>query len=172
MCKASLVVRPALGIVTAVAFLVPAASDVSAQEGTADRQPPGIYLKINGPGDKAEDENHSAWIDVLSIEWGGAENPAAVTPSLRHCAGFREGSVAVGDLTLSRYSDASSSMLARACLEGWHFPSMVVEMITGQSDSEGFSGISRYVAHSPFCTLEFPCWEQMSLYSCKALLKS
>jgi len=127
-------VRPAVSIIAAVAFLVPAASDVSAQEETADRQAPGIYLKINGLESEAENQDHSAWMDVLAIEWGGAENPAAGTTSLRRCAGFRAGSVAVGDLTLTRYPDASSSTLTRACAEGRHFPSMVVEMTTGQSD--------------------------------------
>ena len=134
MRKASLVVRPALGMATAVAFLISAATVVSAQEGVVDRQAPGIYLKISGLEGEAEYVDHSALIDVLSLEWGAAESNTTATNSPRRCAGFRAGSVPVGDLTITRVHDAASSTLFRACAEGTHFPTVVVEMTTGRPD--------------------------------------
>ncbi len=125
MYGASFVVRPALGMVTAIAFLISAASVVSAQEEVVDRQAPGIYLMISGLEGEAENEDPPAWIDVLSLEWGAAESNTTATKTPRRCAGFRAGSVAVGDLMITRVHDAASSTLARACAEGTHFPNTV-----------------------------------------------
>jgi len=105
MYGASFVVRPALGMVTAIAFLISAASVVSAQEEVVDRQAPGIYLMISGLEGEAENEDPPAWIDVLSLEWGAAESNTTATKTPRRCAGFRAGSVAVGDLMITRVHD-------------------------------------------------------------------
>lgn len=131
--SSALAVYVAVCVLSALAFLTPAVSPANAQETAPTRAETGIYLNLSGLGGELEDADHSNWIDVRSLAWGKVDNPAATTGAARRCSGFRDGSAVVGDVTLTRFSDASSSRLALACSEGRHFPSMVVEMTDSRS---------------------------------------
>jgi type VI secretion system secreted protein Hcp len=134
-------VHAAVLVLSAVLFLVIPVPESGAQETTPDRPSAGAWMKLSGLNGESTDEVHSDWIEVSSLEWGasGTQNPAV--HSVRRCAGFRSGELVVGDLTLTRYSDASSSQLVLACTEGRHFPGMVVEIATSQSE------VGRYIRY-------------------------
>jgi len=128
------VIHPAVYFMAAVAFLVPAASLSHAQEGAPGQKTVSIRVSIPGLLGEEEGVERSAWIEVLSLEWGTAGNPSPESGTLRRCSGFRAGSIVVGDLTLTRIHDTNSPLLARACSEGRHFASMIIEMTTGRTD--------------------------------------
>jgi len=132
------VIHPAVYFMAAVAFLVPAASLSHAQEGAPGQKTVSIRMSIPGLLGEEEGVERSDWIEVLSLEWGTAGNPSPESATMRRCAGFRAGSIVVGDLTLTRIHDTNSPLLARACSEGRHFASMIIEMTTGRSEAGSY----------------------------------
>lgn len=131
-------------------FLVPA-SEAAAQDGDADRAVivgvvPGpvaavdMYLKIEGIEGEASDRAHSAWIDVLSVDWGAKGTPVRATTAVRQGGVERKrpGRVKYGDITLKKGYDASSPKLAEACATGKHIPSVVVEYTTSEADGSRY----------------------------------
>ena len=146
----ALIRRAVLGIPAVLLVLVPA-SDARAQEGDPD-QPmvvgiaPGpvaavdMFLKIDGIDGEAVDEAHSAWIDVLSVDWGSTGTPVRAATTVRQGSAERKrpGRVKYGDITLKKGYDASSPKLAEACANGKHIPKMSLEWTTSTSDGSRY----------------------------------
>ncbi len=144
-------IRPAVIVTSALLlFLVPV-SEAHAQDGDADRAVvvgvvPGpvaavdMYLKIEGIEGEASDRAHSAWIDVLSVEWGAKGTPVRATMAVQQGGAERKrpGRVKYGDITLKKGYDASSPKLAEACATGKHIPSVIIEYTTSEADGSKY----------------------------------
>ena len=79
-----------------------------------------IFLTIKGPDVKGEslDKVHKDMIEVLSFNWGQANLGTAGTGG-----GAGAGAVAKQDLTVTKYVDKSSNVLAQGCAAGVHYTS-------------------------------------------------
>ena len=111
-------------VITAVTgfFLVLAPTGAAAQ--AAD-----MYIKIEGIEGESRDANHDKWIDVLSVSWGAAGDPAVEAERPRRPTNpraRRRGDVKMEDVTLTKSWDASSPKLAEACARGEHIPKVDV----------------------------------------------
>lgn len=109
----------------AVGFLGPTAPLAQAQERATDG--PAVYVSFPDMDAESQDVAQLDWIDMLSVEWGAAGNSAPEARSERRCAGYRTGSAVVGAVTLTRVYDVVPFEFARACAEGTHFATMVIE---------------------------------------------
>lgn len=145
-------VRPALFVIPAALLVLVPASNAVAQEGDPDRAVvvgvvPGpvaavdMYLKIEGIEGESTDRAHSAWINVLSVDWGAKGTPVRATMAVRQGGAERKrpGRVKYGDITLKKGYDASSPKLAEACANGKKIAKVSLEWTT--TDADG----SRYV---------------------------
>lgn len=144
-------VRPALFVIPAALLVLVPASNAVAQEGDPDRAVvvgvvPGpvaavdMYLKIEGIEGESTDRAHSAWINVLSVDWGAKGTPVRATMAVRQGGAERKrpGRVKYGDITLKKGYDASSPSLAEACATGKHIPSVVIEYTTSEADGSRY----------------------------------
>ena len=79
-----------------------------------------IFLTIKGPDIQGEslDKVHQNMIEVLSFSWGQANLGTAGTGG-----GAGAGAVAKQDLTITKYVDKSSNVLAQGCAAGVHYTS-------------------------------------------------
>jgi type VI secretion system secreted protein Hcp len=79
-----------------------------------------IFLTIKGPDVKGEslDKVHKDMIEILSFTWGESNIGTASVGG-----GAGAGAVAKQDLTITKYVDKSSNVLAQACAAGVHYSS-------------------------------------------------
>jgi len=145
-------VHPAVFVIPALLLFFVPASEAHAQDGDADRavvvgvmpNPPvaavDMYLKIEGIEGEASDRAHSAWIDVLSVDWGAKGTPVRATMTVQQGGAEkkRPGRVKYGDITLKKGYDASSPKLAEACATGKRIPSVVIEYTTSEADGSKY----------------------------------
>ena len=75
-----------------------------------------IFLKIDDVAGESKDHKHSGSIDVLSWSWGLANAGNAHVGG-----GAGAGKVSVQDLSVTKYVDKGSTVLALACCNGKHF---------------------------------------------------
>jgi type VI secretion system secreted protein Hcp len=127
----------------ALLILVPATQAI-AQEGDPDRPvitgdvptPTGsadMFIKFDGIDGEAKDSNHDKWIDVLSVDWGAAGDPAAQSAERPRRAANprarRRGDVIMTDVTISKGYDAASVKLMEACARGAVVPKVDVYLM-------------------------------------------
>jgi type VI secretion system secreted protein Hcp len=75
-----------------------------------------IFLKIDDVAGESKDDKHSGSIDVLAWSWGLSNAGNA------HIGGGAgAGKVSVQDLSVTKYVDKGSTVLALACCNGKHF---------------------------------------------------
>lgn len=74
-----------------------------------------MFLIIDGVKGEAQDAKHKEAIDVLAWSWGMAQSGTTHTGS-----GGGAGKVAVQDLSITKYIDKSSPVLAANCCSGKH----------------------------------------------------
>jgi type VI secretion system secreted protein Hcp len=79
-----------------------------------------IFLTLKGPDVKGEslDKVHKDMIEVLSFSWGQSNIGTASVGG-----GAGAGAVAKQDLTITKYVDKSSNVLAQGCAAGVHYTS-------------------------------------------------
>jgi type VI secretion system secreted protein Hcp len=76
-----------------------------------------IFLKLDGAEGESTDDKHKSEIEISSFSWGA---------SMAHTVGSAGGGAGAGkvlfhDLTLTKKTDKSSSVLAQKCCSGDHF---------------------------------------------------
>ena len=145
-------IHPAVSLLSAALFLIPAASEATAQEGDPDRAVvvgvvPGpvaaaahIYMQLGEIKGESTDRVHSDWIDVLSVDWGAKATPVRAMATVPRQGGERKrpGRVKYGDITLKKSYDASSANLAQACAKGKHVPKVSLEWTTTDADGSRY----------------------------------
>jgi type VI secretion system secreted protein Hcp len=144
--------HPAVLLFSAGLFLIIPTAEVIAQEGDPD-QPmivgvvPGpvaavdMFIKFDGVDGESKDDKHDKWIDVLSVDWGNTSSRGTdgrPQRMVRPRRGERAGDAEIKSLTLTKSYDAASVNLMKACAEGTHFPSVLIEMTTSQEEGSRF----------------------------------
>ncbi|HWN93606.1 MAG TPA: type VI secretion system tube protein Hcp [Methylomirabilota bacterium] len=76
-----------------------------------------MFIKIGDVGGESKDAGHKGEIDVLSWSWGMSQSG-----TMHGGGGGGAGKVNVQDLSLTKWMDASSSALMKACCAGTHIP--------------------------------------------------
>lgn len=76
-----------------------------------------MFIKIGKVGGESKDKTHAGEIDVLSWSWGMSQSG-----SMHGGGGGGSGKASVQDLSLTKYMDASTTELMKACLGGTHIP--------------------------------------------------
>jgi type VI secretion system secreted protein Hcp len=74
-----------------------------------------IFLKLDGIKGEAKDQKHKDEIDVLSWSWGMSQSGTT-----HMGGGGGAGKVNVNDISFTKYIDAASADLAKACCNGKH----------------------------------------------------
>lgn len=74
-----------------------------------------ILLKLDGVKGESKIDNHKEEVDVLSWSWGASQSGTTHVGG-----GGGSGKVAVQDIHITKYLDASSSTLFRFCCNGKH----------------------------------------------------
>lgn len=74
-----------------------------------------MFIKIGKLGGEAKDHKHKGEIDVLAWSWGMSQSGSAHVGG-----GHGAGKVNVNDLSFTKYLDASSTELMKACCAGTH----------------------------------------------------
>lgn len=74
-----------------------------------------MFIKIGDMGGESKDSGHKGEIDVLSWSWGMSQSG-----SMHSGGGGGAGKVNVQDLSLTKWMDASSAPLMKACCAGTH----------------------------------------------------
>ena len=75
------------------------------------------FLKLDGVDGESHDHKHKGEIDLQSWSFG-ANNSG----SMSFGGGGGSGKVAVQDLSVTKYVDASTHALIKACCDGSHYP--------------------------------------------------
>lgn len=75
-----------------------------------------MFIKIGDIEGESTDGKHEKEIDVLSWSWGMSQSGTT-----HMGGGGGSGKVAVQDLTLTKYVDASTHALIKACCDGSHY---------------------------------------------------
>ena len=78
------------------------------------------YLKIDDIQGESKRADHEDEIDFHGISWGAAQTSSAATGS-----GRTRGRAVINDVIIEKYYDASSPLLALACMQGKSFPEMI-----------------------------------------------
>ena len=76
-----------------------------------------MFIKIGDIVGESEDKTHKEKIDVLAWSWGMSNSGTTHTGG-----GGGAGKANVQDLSFTKYIDASSNALLKACCEGKHYP--------------------------------------------------
>lgn len=74
------------------------------------------FLKIEGVEGESTDKDHDRWIDVLSYRSGAVPSSSGATGS-----GRSRGSVAMGDISITKQIDKATPKLYKAMATGTHF---------------------------------------------------
>jgi len=88
-----------------------------------------MFLKIEGVRGEATDKDHRDWIDVLSSSGGLTRPGSGVTGTSRS-----QGTVSMGEITVTKQIDKASPKLNEALCKGTHIPEIKIEM-TGTAGS-------------------------------------
>ena len=80
-----------------------------------------MFLKVDGIEGESQDEKHAKEIDVLAWSWGMSQSGTMHTGG-----GGGGGKVAVQDVSVTKYVDASSNGLMQACCKGKHIPNVLL----------------------------------------------
>jgi type VI secretion system secreted protein Hcp len=80
-----------------------------------------IFLKLGSLTGESQDPTHKNEIDVLS--WGWAMSQSG---TMHLGTGGGGGKVAVGDLTIVKYTDKATPAIISACTSGTHYPTAVL----------------------------------------------
>jgi type VI secretion system secreted protein Hcp len=80
-----------------------------------------IFLKVDGIEGESQDEKHAKEIDVLAWSWGMSQSG-----TMHAGGGGGAGKVAVQDVSVTKYVDASSNSLMQACCKGKHIPNILL----------------------------------------------
>jgi len=75
-----------------------------------------MFLKIEGVTGESADDKHPGEIDVLAFSWGMSQSG-----SMHVATGGGSGKVAVQDLSVTKWLDKASNVLAAKCCSGKHF---------------------------------------------------
>jgi type VI secretion system secreted protein Hcp len=75
-----------------------------------------MFAKIGPIKGESQDGKHKDWIDVLAWSWGASQ-----TGTGHLGGGAGAGKVNVSDLSITKYTDASSTDLWLACCKGTHY---------------------------------------------------
>jgi type VI secretion system secreted protein Hcp len=76
-----------------------------------------FLLEIEGIKGESHIEGHKEWIDVLAYSWGMSQ------AGIGHSGGGSgAGKVSVQDMSVTKFTDASSAALMLACCTGKHIP--------------------------------------------------
>lgn len=75
------------------------------------------YMKIDDIKGESKRADHEDEIDFHGIKWGAAQSSSAATGS-----GRTRGRAVISDVTIEKFYDASSPLLALACMQGKSFP--------------------------------------------------
>ena len=76
---------------------------------------PSMFIKIDGIAGESEDDNHTAWIDILSWSWGMSQSASA------HIGGGGSNAQAsVQDVSFVKFVDKSTPAIMHCCLVGKH----------------------------------------------------
>jgi type VI secretion system secreted protein Hcp len=76
-----------------------------------------MFIKIGKVGGESKDKSHPGEIDVLAWSWGMSQSG-----SMHVGGGGGAGKASVQDLSFTKYLDASSTELMKACCAGTHIP--------------------------------------------------
>jgi type VI secretion system secreted protein Hcp len=80
-----------------------------------------IFLKLGSLTGESQDSTHKNEIDVVA--WGWAMSQSG---TMHLGTGGGGGKVAVGDLTIFKYTDKATPTIISACASGTHFPTAVL----------------------------------------------
>jgi type VI secretion system secreted protein Hcp len=80
-----------------------------------------MFLKLDTIEGESADDKHGKEIDVLSWSWGATQSGTAHTGG-----GSGAGKASIHDLTVSKYVDKASPLLASLCWSGLHIKSGVL----------------------------------------------
>lgn len=87
------------------------------------------FLQIKGIEGESTDKDHERWIDVLSYRSGAVPSSSGATGS-----GRSRGSIAMGDISITKQIDKATPKLYKAIATGTHFSEIqIVVRGSGQS---------------------------------------
>jgi type VI secretion system secreted protein Hcp len=76
-----------------------------------------MFIKIGALGGESKDKAHKGEIDVLAWSWGMSQSG-----SMHSGGGGGSGKVNIQDISLTKWQDAASCELMKACCKGTHIP--------------------------------------------------
>jgi type VI secretion system secreted protein Hcp len=80
-----------------------------------------MFLKVDGIEGESQDEKHAKEIDVLAWSWGMSQSG-----TMHVGGGGGGGKVAVQDVSVTKFVNASSNALMQACCKGKHIPNVLL----------------------------------------------
>jgi type VI secretion system secreted protein Hcp len=75
-----------------------------------------MFLKLDSIKGESKDDKHKEEVEVLAWSWGLSQ-----TGSAHYGSGAGAGKVSVQDISITKYIDKASHILAGACCKGTHF---------------------------------------------------
>lgn len=80
-----------------------------------------MFLKLEGVDGESKDDQHAGEIDILAWSWGMTQSGTFHTGG-----GGGAGKASIQDISITKYIDRASPLLARYCATGKHFASGVL----------------------------------------------
>ena len=105
------------------------------------------HIKFDGVEGESTHKDHKGEIEVLSWAWG-VSNSAALSGG-----GSGKGKATPGDFTFTHLYDKASPVLAKHCVSGKHFPTMV---LTARKAGEGQKDFLKVTMKEVFVTSTQP----------------
>ena len=89
-----------------------------------------MFIKIGDIEGESTDDKHGKEIDILAWSWGLSQSGTT-----HMGGGGGSGKVNVQDLSLTKYVDASTNALMKACCDGTHYPEALLTVRKAGKDA-------------------------------------
>lgn len=76
---------------------------------------PSMFIKIDGIPGESEDDDHTAWIDILSWSWGMSQSASTHTGG-----GGSNAQASVQDVSFVKWVDKATPAIMHCCVSGKH----------------------------------------------------
>ena len=83
------------------------------------------FVLIDGIKGESDDDQYKDWIEVESFSWGVSQAASSVASTAGGASNARAN---FQDLTITKYLDASSPLLNKACWSGQHIKKVTLEL--------------------------------------------
>jgi type VI secretion system secreted protein Hcp len=107
-----------------------------------------VHIKFEGVDGEATHKDHKGEIEVLSWSWSAVNGSAS-----RSGGGSGKGKGDPGDFSFTHVYDKASPVLAKKCVQGVHFPTVVV---TARKSGEGQKDFLKVTMKEVFITAVGP----------------